>query len=97
MTTPKNNPPQWCAQCGHDRKLHDHIADLPDPEAVRELVEAGRQVPDPEEDGFCDAGCGRLELFRQETPWIADKFKHTKCWFARLEAALAKLVVPSDV
>lgn len=54
------------------------------------LVSALRGVPDPEDEGICPAGCGRMDLIDEMTTYGKRYFfKHTKCWYAKLQAALA--------
>lgn len=65
-------------------------------ESNSDLLEALREIPDPEDEGFCPYCGERLELakelitYKDKTVGERHFFKHTTCWYAKAQAAIRK-------
>lgn len=64
--------------------------------AAPDLLDALSEVPDPEDEGYCEYCGRRLELakeritYKDKTVGERHFFQHTTCWYAKAQAAIRK-------
>ena len=79
------------AEASHDYEEAAHAETLGMTEALRAVL---AEIPDPEDEGYCDHCGKRLELVQvqrqcKDGPYTAHIWRHTdRCWYGKVQQAL---------